>query len=187
MKKRPGSVRIIGGKWRGRRLTVPDLHGLRPSGDRARETLFNWLQPWLRDARCADLFAGTAVLGLEAASRGAAEVILVELNRTAARSIRESLEMLGADNCRLIESDALTWLRSCEPACLDIVFIDPPFDQQLESAVLTQIRERDCLVSGGLAYVETARDAPPVGAGEGWETVREKDIGDVRMQLLKKI
>ena len=187
MKKRPGSVRIIGGKWRGRRLAVPDLHGLRPSGDRARETLFNWLQPWLRDARCADLFAGTAVLGLEAASRGAAEVILVELNRTAARSIRESLEMLGADNCRLIESDALTWLRTCEPASLDIVFIDPPFDQQLESAVLEQIRERDCLVSGGLAYVETSRDAPPVGAGEGWETVREKVLGDVRMQLLKKM
>lgn len=187
MKKRPGTVRIIAGKWKGRRLAVPDLPGLRPSGDRARETLFNWLQADVRGARCADLFAGTAALGLEAASRGAAEVVLVELNRTAAASIRSSLDMLGADNCRLVEGDALSWLRSCEPGSLDLVFVDPPFDAQLESEVLQLIQERECLSSGGLAYVETPRNAPPAAFLKGWETVREKTLGDVRMQLLKKI
>jgi len=92
--KAPGTVRIIGGDWRGRRLPVVDLPGLRPSGDRARETLFNWLQPWIRDSRCVDLFAGTGVLGLEAFSRGAAEVTLVENMPLAVQALRSALAKL---------------------------------------------------------------------------------------------
>ncbi len=114
-KKQPGTVRIIGGKWRGTRLRVRDLPGLRPSGDRGRETLFNWLQMHLRGARCADLFAGSGVLGLEAASRGAARVTLLEKSRPAAAEIRESLARLKAEQVELIEGDAIAWLAQCEP------------------------------------------------------------------------
>ncbi|NNK37437.1 MAG: 16S rRNA (guanine(966)-N(2))-methyltransferase RsmD, partial [Xanthomonadales bacterium] len=98
--KGPGRVRIIAGRWRGSRLQVPDLPGLRPTGDRARETVFNWLQVHLRDAHCADLFAGTGALGLEAASRGAAEVVLVEKQAPACAALRENIARLRADNVR---------------------------------------------------------------------------------------
>ncbi len=186
MKKKPGSVRIISGKWRGRRLPIPDLPGLRPSGDRCRETLFNWLQPHIKGAHCADLYAGTGALGLEAASRGADEVILVEKDRRAARAIRESLQKL--DNCtvELIEADAIAWLDSQGPDSMDIVFIDPPFGSDLEAQSLNKLEQRGCVTSGGLVYLETAAEAPRLKPGPGWEIVKEKTLGDVRMQLLKK-
>ena len=101
-KKRTGTVRIIGGQWRGTRLSVPDLPGLRPSGDRSRETLFNWLQTHIHGARCVDLFAGSGVLGLEAASRGAADVVLVENSRQAAQDLRASLKRLNAERVEVI-------------------------------------------------------------------------------------
>ncbi len=126
-RKRQGSVRIIGGKWRGRRLPVRDLPGLRPSGDRSRETLFNWLQASVEGAVCVDLFAGSGALGLEAASRGAAEVVLVEKLRAAVSDLRAVLLALKADQVTVIESDALQWLGSCPPQSVDIAFIDPPF------------------------------------------------------------
>jgi len=186
-KKGAGSVRIIGGKWRGRRLPIADLPGLRPSGDRCRETLFNWLQPYVRGARCIDLFAGTGALGLEAASRGAAEVILVEKLAPAAAAIRENVEMLDAVNVELIEADAISWLQSREPRSMDIVFIDPPFGTGLEVRSFEIIRSGDCVNTGGLVYVETARVAPLINPGADWEMAREKTLGEVRMQLLKKI
>ena len=196
-KKRPGSstkpghVRIIGGEWRGRRLPVVDLPGLRPSGDRARETLFNWLQPHLHGARCVDLFAGTGVLGLEAYSRGAAEVTLVENTPLAAQTLRATLVKLklpGAKSgVRLVETDALKWLQACEPGSLDIVFIDPPFGIRLETQVMTLLAENELVSAGGLVYIETARNSPPVHPGLGWEIVKEKTLGEVRMLLLQKI
>jgi len=130
-RKRPGSVRIIGGKWRGRRLPVRDLPGLRPSGDRSRETLFNWLQAHVHGAVCVDLFAGSGALGLEAASRGAAKVILVEKLSVAALDLRDVLLALKADQVTVVESDALQWLQSCPAQSLDIAFVDPPFGLHL--------------------------------------------------------
>jgi len=185
--KRPGSVRIIGGEWRGRRLPVRDLPGLRPSGDRGRETLFNWLQAHVRGAVCVDLFAGSGALGLEAASRGAAEVILVEKLSLAARDLRDILLALKADQVTVVESDALQWLHSCPAQSLDIAFVDPPFGLHLETRALELIRIRDCIRPGGFVYVETARDAPAIVPGPGWETTRDKTMGDVRLLLLKKI
>lgn len=186
-RQRPGSVRIIGGKWRGRRLLVRDLPGLRPSGDRSRETLFNWLQANVHGAVCVDLFAGSGALGLEAASRGAAEVILVEKSKLAARDIRESLNMLNADQVTVVEADALQWLYSCPAQSLDIIFVDPPFGLQLESRALELIRSRNCVNPGGFVYLETAWDAPAIIAGPGWEIAREKTVGEVRLLLLKKV
>jgi len=186
-KKHTGSVRIIGGSWRGTRLPVPDIQGLRPSGDRGRETLFNWLQMHIRGARCADLFAGSGVLGLEAASRGAAEVTLIEKSRQAAKLIRESLQKLGGANVEIVEEDALSWLSRREPQSVDIVFIDPPFGQGLEVRSLELLTAGDVVNPGGFAYVETARETPGLAPVPGWEITKEKVLGEVRMQLLKKV
>jgi len=185
--QRPGSVRIIGGQWRGRRLPVRNLPGLRPSGDRSRETLFNWLQTHIHGAVCVDLFAGSGALGLEAASRGAAEVILVEKLSLAARDLRESLKLLKADQVRVVEADALHWLQSCTAQSIDIAFVDPPFGLHLETRVLELIQLADCVRTGGYVYVETAKYVPVPASGPGWETVRDKTLGDVRLLLLKKI
>jgi len=185
-KKRPGTVRIIGGKWRGTRLPVPDLPGLRPSGDRSRETLFNWLQGDLHGACCVDLFAGSGVLGLEAVSRGAAAVALIESSRAAVNAINESVQKLDSERVQVVQGDALKWLEHCEPQSIDIVFIDPPFSSGLESSTIELLTTRDCVKQGGLAYIETARESVPPTLQPGWEINREKLLGDVRMQLLKK-
>ena len=184
-------MRIIGGRWRGRRLPVPDLPGLRPSGDRGRETLFNWLAPVIHGARCADLFAGTGALGLEAASRGAASVVLVEKARAAARALGENVATLQASDPRgaveVVHGDALDWLAAREPASLDVVFLDPPFGKGLDAAALRLLCENGALAEGGLVYLECARQEPAPELAEGWETLRDKTLGEVRMRLLKKI
>jgi 16S rRNA (guanine966-N2)-methyltransferase len=186
-KKRPGTVRIIGGKWRGIRLPVPDLPGLRPSGDRSRETLFNWLQAEIHGATCVDLFAGSGVLGLEAASRGASEVTLIEKSRVAAGVIRESAQRLDSGHVQVEQTDAIEWLKGCEPQSLDIVFIDPPFSSGLHSLAVELLADRDCVREGGMVYLETAREMPSPVPPPGWEITREKILGEVRMQLLKKV
>ena len=181
-----GSVRIIGGEWRGRRLPVPDLPGLRPSGDRGRETMFNWLTPHLAGTRAVDLFAGTGVLGFEAVSRGAAAATLVEKSRIAVEALRASAAMLGADRVRIVEAEALAWLAAQPPASMDLVFVDPPFGLGLGAAVLEALDVSPALAAGGLVYLESPRDedAPPPPAG--WECLREALVGEVRMQLLRK-
>ena len=185
-RKKPGTVRIIGGRWRGRRLPVANLPGLRPSGDRSRETLFNWLQAHIRGARCVDLFAGTGVLGLEAASRGAERVVLVEQAARAARAIQESVGALndGAE-ISVVRGDALRWLESCEAASIDIAFVDPPFGSGLAARALERLAVNGCLAPGGLVYLETPHDAP-AEISPDWRVVRDKRLGEVRMQLLKR-
>lgn len=213
-----GKLRIIGGQWRGRRLSVPDASGLRPTGDRAREVLFNWLQDRIRGARCLDLFAGTGALGLEAASRGAASVTLVERDRKlAALLARVAAEWPGGDMLHIVRGDALVWLaREAESSAgrqdlapggapFDLVFVDPPFDAGLYARTLAALRRPGLLAAGARVYVESAARSPaPVTAGEtacesasspcmaadfagpepAWEIVRDKRVGEVRMQLL---
>jgi len=179
-----GSVRIIGGEWRGRRLPVADAPGLRPSGDRARETLFNWLQPHLQGARCADLFAGSGSLGFEAASRGAREVCLIERSRPLAAMLSESAQLLQAGQIEVVNADALEWLKGRPPSSLDIVFIDPPFETDLAQRALEKLAETGCLAPGALVYLESPRRdqvVPP----QGFVWVREKGIGEVRLELFE--
>lgn len=179
-------MRIIGGAWRGRRLPVPDVAGLRPSGDRCRETLFNWLLPHLVGRRVVDLFAGTGALGFEAVSRGAAAATLVENAPEAIKVLRASAALLDAEQVRIVAADALAWLAAQPPASMDVVFVDPPFRADLAQAVLAALAASPALPPGGLVYLESRRsDAVP--APPGWETVREKVLGEVRMRLLKKI
>ena len=124
---RPNTVRIIAGQWRGRKLQVANISGLRPTGDRIRETLFNWLEPEIGGARCLDLFTGSGALALEALSRGAAVVIAVDSHKDAVGSLRELQKLLSAEGLQLIHSDAQSWLAAHREEQFDIVFLDPPF------------------------------------------------------------
>ena len=179
-----GTVRIVGGTWRGRKLPVVDSPGLRPSGDRCRETLFNWLQPHIEGVRCADLFAGTGALGFEAASRGARQVTLVERSRSISAVLSESAAMLGATAVEVVTADALEWLARCAPASLDIVFIDPPFDSDLAEDALQSLLQRRTLAPGAMVYVESPVDRLPT-IPAGLVEFKSKRMGEVHMCLLK--
>jgi len=175
-------VRIIAGDWRGRRLPVPARDGLRPTPDRVRETLFNWLQAQIAGADCLDLFAGTGALGFEAASRGARSVMLVESDRDQADQLREQITIFQADNINLVCADGIAWLQQTTDE-FDIVFLDPPFQGDLLQSGLTILADRAILRPSGLVYVEQSRGEalPP-----GWQAVKESHAGRVQARLLKK-
>ncbi len=179
------SVRIIGGRWRGRRLPVAEVPGLRPTGDRCRETLFNWLQPWLAGADCADLFAGTGALGFEAASRGATSVLMIEKHPRALAALRLSIEQLQATQVKLQAGGAMSLIKDIKPDRFDLVFVDPPFDSNLGALVLERLDENGCVRRGGFIYIESPVSiiiTPP----EGWSLWREQQLGEVRMQLFRR-
>lgn len=151
-------VRIIGGQWRRSLLPVADRPGLRPTPDRVRETLFNWLGQDLTGWRVLDAFAGSGALGFEAASRGAAQVLLLEQDPLLVKSLHASRERLKADNLRVMRQDALAWLRAAAPASLELVLLDPPFDAGLALPAL--LAAQRVLVPGGLAYLESGEPLP---------------------------
>ncbi|QNN47186.1 16S rRNA (guanine(966)-N(2))-methyltransferase RsmD [Thermomonas brevis] len=182
---RPGSVRIIGGRWRGTRLPVPDRPGLRPTSDRVRETLFNWLQPVLPGARVLDLFAGSGALGLEAASRGAASVQLVEADPRLAQALADAAARLDAEGRVAVRrGDALAFLRDDTGPRYDIAFVDPPFAAGLWPAVLELLPSR--LAADAWLYLESpAGHAPALPAD--WALHRENGTRDVRYALYRRV
>ncbi|MEE4638792.1 MAG: 16S rRNA (guanine(966)-N(2))-methyltransferase RsmD [Wenzhouxiangella sp.] len=182
-----GKIRIIAGQWRGRKISVPDRPGLRPTGDRARETLFNWIGPRIVGACVLDLFAGSGALGLEAASRGASRVILVERDAVAARALREGpLTWPGSETVSLVETDALSWLQQ-QPDSFNLVFIDPPFDSTLLGSVLAVIAQGPgCLFGGALVYIESSADRFPSLLPSGLQVLRQKRLGEVGLTLLER-
>lgn len=182
MKAPPSRLRIIAGRWRGRRLSFPAQSGVRPTPDRVRETLFNWLAPGLPGSRCLDLFAGSGALGIEALSRGAGEVVLVEQQPPLAQAIRDNLAALEAQHAEVIRAEALTWLRT-SPRPFDIVFLDPPFRQGLLTPVFAQLAQ-GWLHPAAQIYVETARDEG-LDFPSTWEPRREKTAGDVCFRLFQ--
>ena len=147
---RPGFVRIIGGTWRRRRLTVPEVSGLRPTGDRIRETVFSWLRQELPGARCLDLFAGSGALGFEAASRGAAEVVLIDSDSTVVSALQTSADELEATQIDIIQADALQWLAKPGQA-FDVVFFDPPFGSALLERACSEVARGGWLAPRGLS------------------------------------
>jgi 16S rRNA (guanine966-N2)-methyltransferase len=180
----PGQIRIIGGAWRGRKLSVPVAEGLRPTPDRVRETLFNWLAPYLPGARCLDLFAGTGALCIEALSRGAGEVVMVERDAAAAAGLRRSLETLGATHASVANTDATEYLaRAAEP--FDIVFIDPPFASDLIGRCAALLDARGWVRPGGLVYVEAPARLDPLPVPADWQILRSKRAGEVGYHLLR--
>ncbi len=180
--RRGGSVRIIGGRWRGTRLAVADVAGLRPTSDRVRETLFNWLQPALPGARVLDLFAGSGALGLEALSRGAGEAFLVERDPAAVRALEDACLKLQATTARVLRADALALLAAPLHGRFDIVFLDPPFAAGAWTAALDALPP--WLAEGAWLYLES-----PVAGGTpmppGWRLHREGATRESRHALYR--
>ena len=179
----PNRLRIIGGRWRGSRIVFPPLAAIRPSPDRVRETLFNWLQQPIAGARCLDLFAGSGALGLEALSRGAAHVTFVDREPQIGRHLSQTLERLGSRDAAVVVEDALRFLLR-PPQPFDIVFLDPPFD----SAALEQAGSRlqqGWLAPGAYIYVECPADRSLAGAAGTWGVQRTKRAGQVGYHLLR--
>ncbi len=187
------SVRIISGHLRGSKLPVLDAPGLRPSPDRLRETLFNWLGPSIHGARVLDLYAGTGALGIEAASRGAGHVCLVEMDRRLAQSLREQVHRLRLDDesesgaaVSVIESDALSLLGRSTEQPFDLVLLDPPFNADLWARTLQALTEHGWLSAETQIYVESPLDqtiAPPAG----WISRRQSRAGQVQGELLQPV
>lgn len=181
--RRRSAVRIIAGRWRHRRLPVPASPGLRPTPDRVRETLFNWLAPDIEGARCVDLFAGTGALGLEAASRGAARVVLVERDAAIARHLREQANALDTgDVTQVVHADAFDWLVACTDR-FDVVFLDPPFGGVDVPDLLARLADRAILAPGARVYVESAAGDASAQPPPDWRIVRERRAGRVRYYL----
>lgn len=180
-------VRIIGGQWRGRKLTVPDLPGLRPTGDRQRETLFNWLAPYIDGARVLDAYAGTGALGFEALSRGASLAVLLDNSSEAVANLKECASLLGAGENAVIQcQDAITYfdatqLLDSEP--FDLVFLDPPFSESLMNKSIAALESGPLITKHSLIYLEQNRRDPAPMVPENWSIYREKNSGEVSSYL----
>jgi len=187
LQRTPRQIRIIGGVWKRTPLAVPDVSGLRPSPDRVRETLFNWLQHLCRDfaeISALDLFAGTGALGFEAASRGARAVTLVESNPVALDGMRATRERLGARQVEIIAGDALAVASRLEPRSFDLVFVDPPFDAGIQDLALGTARR--LLTTDGLLYLEAPKPLEDESAHRhGFIVVRRARAGNVAFHLLQ--
>jgi 16S rRNA (guanine966-N2)-methyltransferase len=181
----PNRLRIIGGRWRGVPIKFPAIESIRPSPDRVRETLFNWLQHEIIDARCLDLFAGSGALGVEALSRGAAHVTFVEREPQVARHIEETLERLQVTNSSVFSLDALQFLRTA-PQPFDIVFLDPPYASDLLARACAQLAN-GWLNSRCWIYLESAADASLPELPPGWAVYRSKRAGQVGYHLVQAI
>jgi 16S rRNA (guanine966-N2)-methyltransferase len=177
-------LRIVGGSLRGRKWSFPDVTGLRPTPDRVRETLFNWLQPHIAGMRVLDLFAGSGALAFEALSRGAAAATLVESDRGAAAQLVATATRFGLAQARVENADALAVLRSAAAGSYDLIFLDPPFASGLLASALMQIGQRGALAAGGFCYIETAADSTLPALPEGWQPHRAGKAGEVGYHLV---
>jgi len=180
----PGRIRIIGGSLRNSRLNVPELPGLRPTAERVRETLFNWLAPVIDGARCLDLCAGTGALGIEALSRGAAAVQFVERDAWAAQVLRDNLTRLKTTGGQVVALDAGRFLQGV-PQQQNLVFLDPPFALELWSALAQQLEQGGWLAAHAWIYVESPR-AGVLMLPANWQLHREGHAGDVRFALYRR-
>ena len=173
-------MRIIGGSHRRRLIEFPDAEGLRPTPDRVRETLFNWLGQTLYGRRCLDLFAGSGALGFEAASRGAEEVVMVERNRSVYRSLQDNLKKLGLPNIALRPEDGLEFVMQ-QNRPFDVIFLDPPFQSDYLSKLLPLLADK--LAEDGVMYVESGEPFEPDAS---WQVIKQARAGAVFYQLLKR-
>ena len=180
--KQTGQCRIIAGKWRGRKLAIADVEGLRPTPDRVRETVFNWLQPVIGGSRCLDLFSGSGALGFEAASRGADSVTMVELDFTAAKQLQDNCQLFSADNCQIENKTAQQFIDQTSSQ-YDIVFIDPPYQANFWTEIAEQLVAKNCLAENAHIYIEwPSKDESPVLPNH-WRLIKDKTAGEVRYCL----
>lgn len=186
--KLPGQVRIIGGKWRGRQLKIITHSELRPTPDRVRETLFNWLTGYLQDARCLDLFAGTGVLGFEALSRGAKEVVFIDHHVPVVKAIQSTARHLDAiEQCTIILNESMRWLKHVqhESKPFDIIFLDPPFSSMLVKQSIKLLAESALVHPNTFIYAESPTPLVNENIPEHWELLKQKTASEVAYHLLR--
>ncbi|KTD59998.1 16S rRNA (guanine(966)-N(2))-methyltransferase RsmD [Legionella shakespearei] len=177
-------IRIIGGQYRGKKLSFPEVEGLRPTPDRVRETLFNWLMNDVRDARCLDAFAGSGALGLEAFSRGASQVVFIEQSPQAHANLQKMITQFNSPKLTLIKADTLNYLQQSTEQ-FDLIFLDPPFAQNYIPDCLDHIVKNKLLVQGGLVYIESPTLITP--DEHQWRQIKLKQAGQVIYGLFEKL
>ena len=180
-----GEVRIIAGLWRGRKLPVLNAEGLRPTGDRVKETLFNWLMPYIVDSHCLDCFAGSGSLGFEALSRQAKQVTFLELDKTVANQLKKNLQTLKTttEQAQVINQNSLEFLKQAQnQPHFDVVFLDPPFHFNLAEQAIALLAQNNWLRPQALVYVETEKGKNP-NVPENWVVLKQKDSGQVSYRL----
>lgn len=182
-----GSIRIISGQWRGKKLPVLDAEGLRPTTDRVKETLFNWLMHDVDGANCLDCFAGSGGLGFEALSRYAQKVCWLELNKQAATQIKQNLASLSTDKGEVINTDSLKFLQQAATQSFDLVFVDPPFRKGLLEPCVSLLEKNGWLSPEALIYVELESEVQDLELPETWRLLKQKDAGQVSYRLYQKI
>ena len=181
----PQSVRIIAGQWRGRLLPVALADGLRPTANRVRETVFNWLQFDIHGRSCLDLFSGSGALGFEAASRGASEVTLVENDAVLANTLRQQVTTFSAPQIKVIQADALSFIKT-DVEQYDLILLDPPFQQFTSGEVLEAVLAAGIIKSDGMIYIEAARGALPEPLPKPWSWWRQAQAGQVEYGLIQQ-
>jgi 16S rRNA (guanine966-N2)-methyltransferase len=179
------NVRIIAGRWRGRRIAFPDIEGLRPTPDRVRETVFNWLQPLVSGARCLDLFAGSGVFGFECLSRGAGEAVFIERDTRICQQLKATASQLAASGAQIIRADALDWLREAAVRPFDLVFLDPPYASEMLMPACELLSERQWLAPEASIYLEAPANASLSFLPQAWRVVRSKRAGQVGYHLAR--
>mgnify|MGYP000489405598 CR=1 FL=1 len=179
----PGQVRIISGKWRGRKLPVANAEGLRPTTDRVKETVFNWLMHDIDGAVVLDCFAGSGSLALEALSRHATFASLVERDTTLAKTLRQNLERLDCQNAEVIPADCLQYLQSRATRQYSVVFIDPPFRKSLAQPCCQLLEQQQWLTAEALIYLETEKELLLTDLPENWRLLKEKIAGQLAYRL----
>ena len=184
-KSQTGRLRIVAGNWRSRLLDVAEVPGLRPTSQRIRETLFNWLATRLPGARCLDLFAGTGALGLEALSRGAREVVFVERAALAVTTLEKNTAALEAVGATVLQMDAEIYLSRDHGAGFDIVFLDPPFGDDRLGELCRLLEQQHVLAPDARVYLEQDKLKPEVELPQGWRTLKNKTAGNVRYMLVQ--
>lgn len=184
---RASSIRIIGGEWRSRKLTVPDAQGLRPTPDRVRETLFNWLAPTIQGARVLDAFTGSGALFLEALSRGASTGVAIDANLDAVNNLRRNLTVLQGDDAEVLRADSLHYLSNKAEQGFDIVLLDPPFHQDLLLSACQLLEDNNWLNKDAWIYTESEQAPSSLGVPSSWRLHREKHTGQVHYALWQKV
>jgi 16S rRNA (guanine966-N2)-methyltransferase len=182
-KPHAGQLRIVAGNWRSRLLQIADVPGLRPTSERIRETLFNWLATRIHGARCLDLCAGTGALGLEALSRGAREVVFVERSDAAFKTLRSNISLLGATSSEVLNVDARHYLGGSSSQPFNIIFLDPPFAADLYDELCRLLSEQSWLTDNARIYIEMDKDLPELSLPNDWQVLKNKTAGNVRYVL----
>ena len=181
-----GFIRLISGQWRGKKLPVKDKQGLRPTTDRTKETLFNWLMHDIRDANCLDCFSGSGSLGFEALSRYSRYCTFLELDKQVAIQLQSNINTLKVENAQVIQGDSLKYLTQPAAKQYNVVFVDPPFNLGLAQPCIEQLESQGHLADSCLVYVEVENTLTTLTTPDNWELLKEKISGQVRYQLFSR-